>query len=384
MFERALTLADYQSLRDSQRASREEQGWRSGIGVSVTTEQTGMGATRYKARGLFRIPGFESALVRVEPDGNVHVAVSQMALGQGNLTAYTQIVADSLRLEPQRIRLVQGDTAVTGHGSGTFASRGVVIAGTALVKACEVVKEKLRVIAAAELGSPSAEVQFEDGGFLSAAARRISITQLAQIAYSRGSTRSPTLTHGIEATVYHDPPGMALAATAHVATCKVNVNTGEVVMTGYTIVHDCGRMVNPELVDGQIHGALAQGIGEVLAEAFHHDDSGQPMTINLMEYEIPKARNMMPVRVEAMHTSEGAKTFKGAGETATIGSVPAVTSAIRDALKGMGVDICELPLTAVKLRKLLGEARVKKAEISPPSGVTLAPYPSRDAPLEVG
>src|SRR5262249_16634952 len=155
----------------------------------TTTEQTGMGAARYKARGLFRIPGFESATVRVEPDGNIQVAVSQVALGQGNLTAFTQIVADSLRVEPQPIRILQGDTAMTGHGTGTFASRGMAIAGPALCRACDAVKERLRALAASELGCDGGALTFEEGGFLATGSQRISITDLARIGYSRGAAR---------------------------------------------------------------------------------------------------------------------------------------------------------------------------------------------------
>ncbi len=159
-----------------------------------------------------------------------------------------------------------------------------------------------------------------------------------------------------EVIVHHDPSSIVLAATVHIVSFLVNVSTGETKIQDYSILHDCGRMVNPMMVDGQIMGGTVQGIGEVLMEAVRYDEQAQPLTISLMEYEVPRSSDIVPFHIEAMHSADGAKVFKGVGESGTIGAVPAVTSAVADALSGFPVSVNWLPLTSSSLRIALMKA----------------------------
>jgi carbon-monoxide dehydrogenase large subunit len=353
-FERALVLADYDAVRARQRGIDPDDEWQLGIGMAICTEQTGMGAARYKARGLFRIPGFETANIKVEPDGSVSAAVSINGIGQSSRTAFTQIVADELRIDPRRIRMILGDTGRTGRGSGAFASRGIVIAGNAIMQACGQIKDKLKTIAAAEFQVTADMVEIADNGDCVWGEHRLSVAELAAKAYNRALSRpSAAWTYGIEATAYGDTPSITLASTVHIAIVKVNIRTGEVGVVDYVIMHDTGRMVNPMLVDGQIIGGTLQGLGEVLMEAIEHDENGQPMSINFMAYEIPHAGDAIHPKLEAMHTAEGGAMFKGAGEAGTIAAVPALICAIRDALKVLHVPIFEKPLPASRLLSLI-------------------------------
>lgn len=349
MLERALEISRYEKIRVEQRNTSTESNIRLGIGVSVTTEQTGMGSARYMARGLHRIPGFESAVVRLARDGMIEACISQASQGQGHITAFSQIVATEVGVPIDRVRVVEGDTSHSAEGSGTFASRGMAIAGTAAVEASRKLKSLLLEKAAAVLDCNIDACEFLDDRIAAVgnASKSVSLRDLAL------SAEDPA---DLMITVRNDPPGIVLAATVHVACVRIDVATGEVKVQSYTIVHDCGRMINPMMVEGQVQGGTVQGIGEVLMEALRYDEEAQPLTINLMEYEIPRSLDTVPFVIEAMHGEEGAKHFKGVGESGTIGAVPAVTSAVADALAPLGVIVNSIPLTSQKIRTLLMEA----------------------------
>jgi aerobic carbon-monoxide dehydrogenase large subunit len=352
--ERALELADYEGLRQRQKAHDGADGRVFGVGIAVVTEQTGMGAARYKARGLYRVPGFESASVRVESDGSITAAISQAAAGQGHATAFAQVVSEHLGAPMDAIRIVEGDTARTPFGTGTFASRGMVIAGNALSVAAVKVREKMSRIAANLLECGPADLEFRDGHAMvtGVPAMRVSLRDIASVAYSVG--RHPPLpgeAHGLDATEYHDTPSAVIGSTVHVASVVVDRKTGRVLVEKYAVVHDCGRMVNPMLVDGQIQGATIQGLGEVLMEKVIYDGEAQPLTISLMEYQLPRCIDAMPMTIEALHSEAGAGTFKGVGESGIMAAVPALANAIGDAL---GVGVTRLPVTS---RAILEEVR---------------------------
>jgi len=355
--ERALKAADYEKLRERQRQSTGGD-LLYGVGVAVITEQTGMGASRYKARGILRVPGFESAHIKVEPDGTIVAAISQTAIGQGNATAFSQIISDIVGAPIKDIRIIAGDTGRTPEGSGTFASRGITIAGNAVLGAATKVRDKMAGIAAHLIECDPADIRFENGSAHVAGAKdlKVSLRQLASAAYSRTeATLPPEMSHGVEAIDYYDTPTAVIASMVHIASVIVDVRSQCVTVDRYVVIHDCGRMVNPMLVDGQIHGGVVQGLGEVLMEEIEIGDSGQPLTVSLMDYQLPRACDVMPFHIEALHSEMGASTLKGVGEGGTIGSVPALANAIGDAL---GRPVNGLPLTARKIHDLLASAPV--------------------------
>lgn len=352
--ERALAAADYEGLRRRQRENK-DNNIRYGIGIAVITEQTGMGASRYKARGILRVPGFESAHVRVEPDGTLVAAISPAAIGQGSATAFAQIVSEVVGAPLGTIRVIGGDTGRTPAGSGTFASRGITIAGNAVMAAAGKVRDKMARIAAQMIECDPADIRFEDGHahVVGVKDMKVSLRHIAAAAYSQTeSVLPPGESYGIESIEYYDTPTAVIASMVHVASIVVDVLTGNVRIDRYVVVHDCGRMINPMLVDGQIQGGIVQGLGEVLMERIDTDDNGQPRTVSLMEYQLPRAADVMPIHIEALHSENGAKMLKGVGEGGMIGAVPALANAIGDAI-GLGAAVNALPLTARKIRELL-------------------------------
>jgi carbon-monoxide dehydrogenase large subunit len=356
--EMALNAAGYDGLRKRQRENA-DRNVRYGVGIAVITEQTGMGASRYKARGILRVPGFESAHIKIEPDGSVVAAVSQAAIGQGNATAFSQIVSDTLGVPIESIRLVEGDTGRTPEGSGTFASRGITIAGNAVLQASGKVREKIVRIAADMIECDPADIRLEDGHAFVVGAEdlRLSLRQIASAAYSQTEAALPPgESYGIESIDYYDTPTAVIASMVHVASVRVDVRTGNVQIERYVVTHDCGRMVNPMLVDGQIQGGIVQGLGEVMMEEIAFGEGGQPLTVSLMDYQMPRAADVMPIEITAVHSELGANTLKGVGEGGTIGAVPAIANAIGDALGLSSVAVNSLPLTAKRIRELMAGA----------------------------
>lgn len=354
--ERALEIVDYPGLRKRQSAQPKGDSRAYGVGIAVVTEQTGMGASRYKARGLFRVPGFESASLRVESDGTVTACISQAAQGQGHATAFAQIVSDYLGAPLDHIRIVEGDTARTPFGTGTFASRGMVIAGNALSGAARQVREKMARIASGMLECAPADVQFRDGhaSVVGVPEMRVSLRDIASVAYSVGQqVPREGESHGLQAVEYYDSPAAVVGSTVHIASVELDKRTGKVRIDRYAVVHDCGRMINPTLVDGQIQGATIQGLGEVLMEKVLYDGQGQPLAISLMEYQLPRCADVMPMSIEPLHSEAGARVFKGVGESGIMAAVPAMANAIADALADSGAAVNKLPLTASAILELV-------------------------------
>jgi aerobic carbon-monoxide dehydrogenase large subunit len=286
-------------------------------------------------------------------------AISQAAIGQGNATAFSQIVSDIIGAPLKDIRIVQGDTARTPEGSGTFASRGITIAGNAVLVAATNVRDKMARIAAHMMECDPVDIRFEEGHahVAGATGMRVSLRQIAATAYSQTETTLPQgEPYGIEAIEYYDTPTAVIASMVHVASVIVNVRTGYVHVDTYVVSHDCGRMINPMLVDGQIEGGIVQGLGEVLMEEIKFGDDGQPLTVSLMDYQVPRAIDVMPIEINALHSELGARTLKGVGEGGTIGAVPAIANAIGDALAFERPRVNRLPLTAAAIRAMFAES----------------------------
>ena len=367
---RALELADYDSFRRNQPASRQVAGVYRGIGIACTTEFTGTGASRYRARGIRRIPGFEGASVKVEPGGKAVAYVSQATQGQGHLTSFAQIAAERLGLDIDDVMVVEGDTGLTPYGSGAWASRGAVAGGGAVLRAADRVRDKMLRLAADVLEVSPADLEVRGGRISLRGSPRIgvSVRQIASIAHAADDRALPQgETYGLEATDYYDPPVPSITNAVHVCCVAVDGATGLVTVERYVVVHDCGRIINPLIVEGQIHGGVAQGLGQALMERIVHGADGQLLTGHLMDYVVPTARDIPEMEIAHIETPslDTAGGFKGSGESGVIAAVPAIAGAVGDALAGLGVTVNRLPLSPEYVLSLIEGSGLKDVNGAP-------------------
>ena len=356
--ERLLTGAEYERLRREQAHARAEGRW-IGVGLGCYTEYTGMGSAVFRRRGMVDVPGPESGRVVVEPDGTVRCAVSFPSQGQGHATAVAQLVADRLGVPLDRVRLSPVDTAAGPAGSGTFASRGTVALGGSIAAAAQVLRERIVRLAAHLLEASAEDIVLAEGraNVRGASSTGLAIADIARRAYAPPAGGWPGVPEpGLEATVHYDPPGPTFSGAAHLAVVEVDPDTGRVTIARYALVEDCGPLINPLLVDGQIHGAVAQGIGEALLEELTHDERGQLVTGTLMDYALPKASDVPSFEVDHVETPSPltAGGVKGMGEGGTIGAPAAVANAVADAVRAAGVSIASLPIRPEQLARRPG------------------------------
>jgi len=360
----ALRIADYGELRAMQKRAR-DQGRLVGIGVANYVEVTGMGPSKLMAAMGNRQGGYESATVRVEPSGRVTVATGIIELGQGIRSALAQVAADVLSLPYDRVGVVLGDTARTPYSCyGSADSRGSVTGGAAVLQATRALRQKLVRVASHLLEVDQADLEVVDGQcrVRGAPGRGLSFAALAQESL-RGQNLPDGIEPELEARFTYNPENWTFPYGVHVAAVEVARDTGCVHVLGYWVAHDCGTMLNPMLVDGQLHGGLAQGIGAALSEELRYDDAGQLLSRTFMDYAIPTAETMPPITIghvetPSPHTPGG---MKGMAEGGTIGAPATIANAVADALAGAGVDaaaVAAYPLTAPKVFALLQTARV--------------------------
>ena len=356
--ERALEGAEYARLRAESR--RTPAGRYRGVGVAAYTEFTGMGSGTFRRRGMKQVSGHDAATVRVEPTGEVRGFVSAVSQGQGHATTLAQVLADELGVTLESVSIVEGDTERCPHGSGSFASRSMVVSGGALVLAARRVRDKVAAIAAHVLEAAREDLTIEGGTIAvrGAPGRALSIAQVADLAYRpAGGTLPPGVDPALEATQYYDPPPATFSNGTHVAVVEVDPDTAQIALVRHVVVEDCGRIVNPMIVDGQTHGAVAQGIGNALFEDLVYDEAGQPLATTFMDYIIPGTLEVPPVEVIHVETLPAVSVsgFKGMAEGGTIGSTAAVANAVADALVGLGIEVRALPVTPDRLYRLLKE-----------------------------
>jgi len=356
--ERAVEGADYARRRAEPR--RTAGGKYRGVGIAAYTEFTGMGSGTFRRRGMKQVAGHDAATVRVEPTGEVRGFVSAASQGQGHATTLAQVLADELGVALEAVRIVEGDTERCPYGSGSFASRSMVVSGGALVLAARRVRDKITTIAAHVLEAAREDLTIEGGRIAvrGAPGRALTVAQVADLAYRpAGGTLPPGVDPALEATQYYDPPPATFSNGTHVAEVEVDPDTGQVTLTRHVVVEDCGRIVNPMIVDGQTHGAVAQGIGNALYEELAYDAGGQPLTTTFMDYIIPGTLEVPPLEVIHVETPPAVSVtgFKGMAEGGTIGSTAAVANAVADALAPLGIEVRELPLTPDRLYRLLRE-----------------------------
>jgi carbon-monoxide dehydrogenase large subunit len=340
---KALKLAGYDKLRREQKRLR-SRGKYLGIGLSTYVEICAMG------------PGFwEYGKVEVEPDGKVKVYSGASPHGQGQKTSFAQIVADQLGVELDDITVVHGDTATVAKGMGTFGSRATAVGGIAIYQAAEKVKEKARELASHLFEVDADDLVFTDGRINVKGVPRKSLT-IPQIA--QRAREAKNLPKGVDADLSADatfePGNFTFPFGTHICVVEVEPETGNVELKKYVAVDDCGKVINPLLVDGQVQGGIAQGLGQALYEGVVYDENGQLLTGSLMDYALPRAADLPRLQLARTETPSPVNPLgiKGIGEAGTIGSTPAVVSAVVDALAPFGVTHIDMPLTPQKIWRL--------------------------------
>jgi carbon-monoxide dehydrogenase large subunit len=335
--DRALETVDYEGFRERQRTAREE-GRYLGIGLSCYVEACGA------APGMM-----ETGVVHVRPSGKVIVRTGTAEIGTGHRTAYTQIVADALGVPFDDVEVHEGDTAEVAEGNGTAGSRAIPVGGGALEESAGKVIEKARRIAGHRLEADPADLEFEAGEFAvrGAPSRSMTLQEVAEVAYEGTDALPDDVEPGLEATTYFDPSNYTFPFGTHVAVVAVDPDSGEVEIERYVAVDDVGTQINPKIVEGQIHGGVAQGIGQALYEEAVYDGNGNLLTGSLQDYTVPKAEHLPEMEWDSTvtpcpHNPLGAK---GVGEAGAIAAPPAVVNAVADALAPLGVGSIDMPLT---------------------------------------
>jgi carbon-monoxide dehydrogenase large subunit len=344
----AVKAADHAGF-EQRRQEALARGKRRGIGIACYIEACAMAPSVMAGQLGARAGFYESAEVRVHPTGGITVFTGSHSHGQGHETTFAQLVADRLGLAFDQVEIVHGDTSKIPFGMGTYASRSLAVGGTALVKAMDKVVNKGKKIAAHMLEAAEADIEFADGKFAVAGTDRAkTFAEVAFSAYVPHNFPIDTLEPGLDETAFYDPTNFTYPAGCYVAEVEIDPETGSVELVRFTGADDFGRIINPMIVEGQVHGALVQGIGQALYENATYDpENGQLQTGSFMDYCMPRADNFVPFALETnttlcAHNPLGAK---GCGEAGTIGAPPAIINAVLDALAPLGVSDLDMPAT---------------------------------------
>jgi carbon-monoxide dehydrogenase large subunit len=337
-----------------------------GIGYACFSERTAYGTPVMSQRQMAMTPGYDTALVRMDPSGEVIVTTGTCGHGQGHETTFAQIVADRLGVHPGQVRLRQGDTDLASYGWGTWGSRSIVIGGGAAGRAAEQVARQLRQVAADLLEASAGDVELAGGmarvrGDDTAA---VPVAELARIVHFQAHRLPEELRYGLEARATFDPPG-TFSNACHAAMVAIDPGTGEIRVRRYLVVEDCGVVINPIVVDGQVRGGVTQGVAAALLERVRYGDDGQPASTTLMDYLAPTASEICDIEIAHLETPSrfGETGAKGMGEGGMIGAPAAVLNAINDALKPAGVSFDHIPvLPADVCAALAGRERASRRE----------------------
>jgi carbon-monoxide dehydrogenase large subunit len=361
--EGACAAAEYARLREAQEGAR-AAGRLYGIGVATYAELTGIGSRISAAPGMPINTGTESATIRLDSTGAVSAAFGIASHGQGLETTLSQVIADELGARIEDIEIRHGDSALVAHGTGTYASRSAVLAGGAATAAARLLKEKVLRAASHLLEAATADLEAADGRvFVAGTDRSLSFREVARAVYSEMGRLPPDAREELEVTKVYDPVFGTTTSATHLVALEIDRQTCQVRIDRYVVAEDCGRVINPLIVDGQVHGAVAQGIGAALYEEIVYDETGQLLTASLVDYVIPAAGNVPAI--ETVHIEAESPTtlggFRGMGEGGTIGAPAAIANALADALAPLGAEIFELPMTPERLFRLLESARARGA-----------------------
>jgi carbon-monoxide dehydrogenase large subunit len=364
LFKRALELAEYPSF-PKRRAEAKRINRLRGIGMACYVESSGVAPSRFAGMLGARTGFFETALIRVQPDGGIQALLGTHNHGQGHATTMAQILCTQLGVPLRKIEIVEGDTDLVPYGTGTFGSRSIAVGGSALHRAAGKIIAKGKLIAAHLLEASAGDIAFADGWFAVAGTdRRMSFAEIARAANVPHNFPLETLEPGLQETAVYDPPAFAFSNGAHLCEVEIDPGTGETRVVGYWGVDDVGTVINPMIVEGQIHGGVAQGLGQALHEHCAYDRSGQLLSGSFMDYALPRAGDLPLIESEfdesqpCTHNPLGAK---GAGEAGAIAAPAAIVSAVLDALAPLGLTELEMPLTSEAVWRAISSAQLSAA-----------------------
>ncbi|HEX6288912.1 MAG TPA: molybdopterin cofactor-binding domain-containing protein, partial [Herpetosiphonaceae bacterium] len=348
VLDKAKQMIGWDEFRRSEGPRLRAEGRLVGIGLVLYVEGTGIGP-------------YEGARVQVEATGKITVATGVGTQGQGHYTVFAQIAADALGVPIEQVLVSTGDTAQFNWGTGTFASRGATVAGAAVHAAAQQVRQKALRLAAEELEAAAEDIELVDGyaQVRGAPEARISLATLAARANPLRGAVQPGTEPGLEATAYFGPPMGATASGAHAMIVEVDPDSFNLKIHRYVVVHDCGTVINPLILEGQVHGGVAQGIGNAFYEQLLYDESGQLLNASFMDYLLPTATDVPRIDIGHEETPSPLNPLgvKGAGEAGAIPVGPLYAQALEDALAGSGIEILEIPLSPSKLWELVQQAR---------------------------
>ena len=359
IMEKLLAAADWDGFA-ARRTESEARGKLRGIGLAMYVETSGVAPSKMAGMMGARIGFFESAEIRIDSGGSVRLLAGTHNHGQGHDTTYAQIIASKLGLPFEKVTVIEGDTEAVPMGTGTFGSRSIAVGGSAIAVAADKVIEKGRKLAAFIMEAAEEDVSFADGIYAIAGTdRHMTIGEIASAA-NLGHVMPPGMEAGLNETAFYDPSNFAYSNGGHVVEIEIDRDTGEIEFQRYYVVDDIGTVINPMIVHAQIHGGLAQGIGQALTESAAYDpDSGQILAGSFLDYCMPRADDFIAFEGEldesqpCTHNPLGAK---GCGESGSIGSPAALVSAVLDALGPMGVTDIEMPLTPLRLWETIRRA----------------------------
>lgn len=350
--DRVVELSGWKEF-EARRAQAAGRGKLRGIGLASVIEIAG---------GPLAAPAEEFAEIRFDPGGTVTLLAGTHSHGQGHETTFTQVIVETLGVDPSCVRVVYGDTDLVAHGKGTFGSRSASVMATAILRVSDKLVEKGKLIASHLLEVAPGDIEFNAGEFtIIGTDRKMSITEVAKASYQLLSL-PPDVEPGFNAMVISRPKAPTFPNGCHVCELEIDKETAEVEVVGYWVVDDIGRVVNPLLAKGQLHGGIAQGLGEILMERITYDEDGQLLTASFSDYAMPRAHHVPNIQVETNEVLTKANPFgvKGAGEAGCVGALPAVMNAICDALSPLGVTRIDMPATSERIWRAMHEAKERR------------------------
>ncbi|HEX4110469.1 MAG TPA: xanthine dehydrogenase family protein molybdopterin-binding subunit [Solirubrobacteraceae bacterium] len=379
---------DYEGFRREQTALR-EQGVYRGVGFSTYTEICGLAPSRATGPAGFgmQAPGWESAAIRVNITGGVTVYTGTSGHGQGHETVFAQIVADRLGVGPELIDVMHGDTATGPMGLNTYGSRSMAVGGEAIAKATERLAEKCRKIVAHALEAAAEDIELADGLFrVRGTDKGMALAEVSGLAHVRPELLPEGMEPALEERFFFDPENFVFPFGAHACLVEVDVETGKVEVLRYLAMDDCGNPLNPLLIDGQVHGGVAHGIGQALYEQIVYDEYGQLVTGTFVDYALPTAAEMPTFETDRTVTPSPVNSLgvKGVGEAGTIAASPAVLNAVIDALRPLGVDYLDMPATPMRVWEAINEGGASRSRHRQPGRKAGEPGPRSSSTPESG
>jgi carbon-monoxide dehydrogenase large subunit len=358
--DKLLEHVDVQAFRREQEELR-AQGVYRGIGFSTYTEICGLAPSRVTGPNGVGVQagGWESAMVRVHNTGAVTVYTGSSGHGQGHETAFAQIVADRLGVDPSIVEVIHGDTGTGPEGRNTYGSRSLAVGGEALAKCATKIADKARAVVAHNLEAAPEDIELTDGKFAVKGSPNKGMT-LAEVAGAAYINEVPDgMEPGLEETTFYDPENFVFPFGAHACVVNVDPETGKVSITRYVAVDDCGNPINPLLIEGQVHGGVVHAIGQALYERVAYDEDGQLVTGTFVDYALPTAAELPSFETDRTVTPSPVNSLgaKGVGEAGTIAASAAVTNAVIDALRPLGVNYINMPLSPMRVWEAIEEAK---------------------------